>query len=379
MNFEPNEEQVMLLDNLRRYLNAELRPIMTKYADDTMPKEVVGQVFRQLSQFGIGSGWTPESSGGYGLDLITSGLLYEELSRVSTGVAAGVCVNDAVSVLLHQQGSEEQKEAYLADLISGRRIASIAVTEPGVGSNPGGIRTRAERDGDMLRISGEKTWITNGDINDVTLLICLVDNMPSLVLVEREDGYVSRPLKKLGQKDGSSAQLFFDDVKVPASRIVGAPGIGMREAARSFERARCMVGIYCTGIGAEALALALDYAKERTQWGKKIGQHQLVQALLAEMATEVDCCRLLSLRALSLIEKGQRCEDAAAMAKWYSSEAVQRVTTAAIQVFGSYGLSPEYPVERLFRDARMMNIPDGTTQIQKLIIGRALTGMNAIA
>lgn len=379
MNFEPNEEQVMLVDNLRRYLDAELRPIISRHADAPLSREQNLKIFQDLSQFGIGSGWTPESSGGYGVDLVTSGLLYEELSRVSTGVAAGVCVNDAVSVLLHQQGSEAQKAAYLPDLLAGRRIASIAVTEPGVGSQPSGMKTRAERDGDMLRISGEKTWITNGDINDVTLLICLVDGMPSLVLVEREDGYESRPLKKLGQKDGSSAQLFFDDVKVPASRLVGAPGIGMREAARSFERARCMVGIYCTGIGAEALSLATEYALERSQWGKKIGQHQLVQAMLAEMATEVECCRLLSLRALSLIEKGKRCEDAAAMAKWYASEAVQRITTNAIQVFGSYGLSPEYPVERLFRDGRMMNIPDGTTQIQKLIIGRSLTGLNAIA
>lgn len=159
--------------------------------------------------------------------------------------------------------------------------------------------------------------------------------------------------------------------------MLGPPGGGLKAAFKTFERARCLVGAFACGIAGAALDHAVRYAREREQWGKPIGAHQLVQALLADMATDLECSRLLTLKALWLVESGQRCEEAAAMAKWFASEASIRVASNAVQVHGSYGLSTEFPLERLLRDARMLNIPDGTTQIQKLIIGRKLTGLSA--
>lgn len=379
MDFTLAEDQRQAIDGFRRFVNAEVRPLAKTHYDAPAPKHVVLELFRKLSRFGLGNGWTPEQSGGLGLDLLTSGLLYEELSRASSAFAAAVCVNDSVSMLLHHQGTADQKSRILPGLLSGEMIGSIAVTEPGIGSNSSAVKTRAVRHGAALKLIGEKTWITNGHVSDVVLVLCRMEDKPTFVLVERSAGYESHDIHKLGQREASSAQLFFDEIEVPFTSIVGEPGDAVRAVAQLFERARCMVGMYATGVAVEALEEAVAYAKSRTQWGKAIAGHQMVQGLLAEMATDVECSRLLSLRALNYIQQGIRKEEAAAMAKWYASEAAVRVASNAIQVFGSYGLSCEYPMERLLRDARMLTIPDGTTQIQKLIIGRCMTGIAAFA
>ena len=377
MDFDLSEEQRIGVDSFRRFLAAEIKPVIDRYPSDAMPKAVVHELFRKMSPFGLGSGWVPEEHGGTGLDLITSGLLYEELSRVSSGLAAQVCVNDSVSLLLHKIGTPDQQKRYLPGLLKGDLIASIAVTEPGVGSQPSGMRTRAVRDGDAWRISGEKIWISNCDVSDLAVVVCKTDEGPTMVLVERAHGYKSRNFEKLGQREKSTGQLVFDDVRAPLSNLIGNPGEALKTMARLFERARCMVALYATGIASAALDASIEYARTREQWGKPIGGHQLVQAMIAEMATEIDCSRLLAFRGLALVEQGKRCDTQASMAKWYATEAAVRVTSNAIQIHGAYGLSTEYPLEKYFRDARMMTIPDGTTQIQKLLIGRNLTGLAA--
>lgn len=377
MDFDLTEEQRIGVDSLRRFLAAEIKPVIDRHASDAMPKAAVHDLFRKMSPFGLGSGWVSEEKGGAGLDLITSGLLYEELARVSSGLAAQVCVNDSVSLLLDKIGTPEQQERYLPGLLKGDLVASIAVTEPGVGSQPGGMRTRAVRDGDEWRISGEKNWISNCDVSDIAVVVCRTEDGPTMVLVERAHGYTSRNFEKLGQCEKSTGQLLFDDVRAPFSNLVGKPGEALKTMARLFERARCMVALYATGIAGAALDASIEYARTREQWGKPIGGHQLVQAMLAEMATEIDCSRLLAFRGLALVEQGKRCDTQASMAKWYATEAAIRVTSNAIQIHGAYGLSCEYPLEKYFRDARMMTIPDGTTQIQKLVIGRNLTGLAA--
>lgn len=377
MDFELSEEQRIGLESFRKFVAAEVAPVINRYRSDPMPKAVAQDLFRKLAPFGLGSGWVPEEDGGFGIDLITSGLLYEELSRVSSGLAAQIGVNDSVALLLHKVGTPEQKSRYLPGLLSGDLIASIAVTEPGVGSCPAGIRTRAVRDGDVWRINGEKVWISNADISDIAAVVCRIDDAPSLLLVERSHGYSSRNFEKLGQREKSTGQLVFEDVKVPLGNLIGRQGDALRMMARSFERARCLVAFSSNGIAAAALDASLEYARNREQWGKPIAGHQLVQAMLAEMATELDCSRLLALRAMATVRNGQRSEMQAAMAKWYASEMAVRVASNAIQIHGAYGFSTEFPVERYLRDARMMTIPDGTTQIQKLIIGRSLTGLAA--
>lgn len=371
------DEQVQACEAFRDFVETRLQPYLQPHLKGPAPKEVTREVYRMIAPFGLGSGWVPESSGGLGIDFVTSGLLYEELSRFTSALAAGVGVNDTIAMLIDRNGTPEMRKRYLAGLLSGDLIASIAVTEPGVGSNPAAVQTRAVRHGASLRITGEKVWITNGNVSDLVVVVCRTEDGPSMVLVDREHGYTSRDIDKLGQKESSSAQLFFDGTEVPADNFIGPPGEGLKAAFKSFERARCLVGAFACGIASAALDHSVRYAKERVQWGKPIGAHQMVQGLLADMATDLECSRLLTLKSLALVEQGQRCEEAAAMAKWFASEAAIRVATNAVQVHGSYGLSTEFPLERLLRDARMLNIPDGTTQIQKLIIGRKLTGLSA--
>lgn len=377
MTVTPSPEQALACASFRAFVDARLRPLLGPHLGGPAPKAIAQQVYQLIAPFGVGTGWVPEAQGGVGIDFVTSGLLYEELSRFTSAFAAGAGVNDTVSMLIATLGTDEMRARYLAGLLSGHLIASIAVTEPDVGSNPAAVTTRAARRGASLVLRGEKVWITNGHVSDLVVVVCRTDEGPSLVLVDRAHGYASRDIHKLGQKESSSAQLTFDDVEVPATNLLGPPGAGLKAAFKTFERARCLVGAFACGIAAEALDLAVRYAKERVQWGKPIGAHQMVQGLLADMATDLECSRLLTLKATTLVEAGQRCEEVAAMAKWYASEAAIRVASNAIQVHGSYGLATEFPLERLLRDARMLNIPDGTTQIQKLIIGRKLTGLSA--
>ena len=370
-------EQTQACEAFRDFVDTRLRPLMQPYFKGPAPKDVTRQVYEAISPFGLGSGWVAERSGGLGIDFVTSGLLYEELSRLTSGLAAGVGVNDTVASLIDLYGTPDMRRRYLEGLLNGSLIASIAVTEPGVGSNPAAVQTRAVRHGGSLRISGEKVWITNGNVSDLVVVVCRTEEGPSMVLVDRQHGYTSRDIDKLGQKESSSAQLIFDDVEVPADHFIGPPGEGLKAAFRTFERARCLVGAFACGIASMALEHAVRYAREREQWGKPIGAHQMVQGLLADMATDLECSRLLTLKSLAMVDQGQRCEEVAAMAKWFASEASIRVATHAVQIHGSYGLATEFPLERLLRDARMLNIPDGTTQIQKLIIGRKLTGLSA--
>lgn len=377
MQLTASPEQVMACESFREFVEARLRPLLTPHLGGPAPKSIVQQVFQQIAPFGVGAGWVSEAQGGVGIDFVTSGLLYEELSRLTSALAAGAGVNDTVSLLIATLGTDQMRQRYLEGLLSGSLIASIAVTEPNVGSNPAEVTMRAVRRGSSLVLRGEKIWITNGHVSDLVVVVCRTDEGPSMVLVDRDHGYQSRDIHKLGQKESSSAQLSFEDVEVPATNLLGPPGAGLKAAFKTFERARCLVGAFACGISAAALDLSVRYAQERVQWGKPIGAHQMVQGLLADMATDLECSRLLTLKATTLVEAGRRCEDVAAMAKWFSSEAAIRVASNAIQVHGSYGLATEFPLERLLRDARMLNIPDGTTQIQKLIIGRSLTGLSA--
>lgn len=378
MDFEPNEEQRLIIDNFRRFRDTEVRPQVEKNRDRLWPKADWQEMFGKLIGFGLGSSMIPQEVGGSGLDLVTLGLLYEELAYLSPELAGGVALTDFALRMLHTAANPEIKEKYFSGLLAGKLIVGMAVTEPDTGSNVAGLRTRAVRDGDHYIIDGEKTWVSNASMSDLILpLVRLENGELALFVVEREHGYTTREIDKMGLKSWPTGQVFFDNVRVPAVNMIGEPGAGLRMTLRGFELARVMVAVYAIGVARAALDAAVAYAKTRVQWGKPIGGHQLIQGMIAEMATELDCARLLALRALSLIQKGIRCDTQSSMAKWYATEAAVHITSNAIQIHGAYGLSTEYPVERLFRDARMLTIPDGTAQIQKLIIGRNLLGIAA--
>jgi len=357
----------------------EIAPIAARHRDEVFPKQTAHEMLGRLSEHGIGGGWVPEGGGGLGLGFVSSGLLYEELSRVSPDAAGLAYVHEGAAMKLYRGGSPALQRRYLPGLVCGKLIGCSAVTEPGGGSNVRNMKTRAQRSGNGFVVNGEKTFISNAPIADLIMLTARTGEQAySVFLVDpREHRIETREIAKLGLNSWSLGQVFFNDTWIADEYLIGSPGEGLRETMKGFERARIFVAILALGIAQAALDESLRYAREREQFGRPIGAHQLVQAMLADMATELHAARLLVYRGLALLDKGQRCNLEAAMAKIYATEAAVRIASKAIQVHGAYGLTTEFPLERYFRNARMLTMPDGTTQINQLVIGRELLGINA--
>ena len=379
MDFSPSEEQRLALDGWRRTIARDIAPTTARYRDSIIPKDVAHALLGQTTGHGVGNGWISEADGGAGLDFLSSGLLYEELARVSPDLAGIAWVTEGAAFKLANGASPALKARYLPPLLCGKLIGCSAISEPDAGSSVREMRTRAVRDGRYFRIRGEKMWTSNASIADIVMLTARTgdDEFTMFLLDRSEHNFATRDINKLGLNGWSLGQIVLDDVVVPEANVIGEVGAGLRETMRGFERSRCFVSTIALGIAQAAFDAAVSYTQTRKQFGKLIAGHQLIQGLLAEMATELNAARLLVYRALWLMAQGIRCELEAAMAKSYSTEAAVRIASKAIQVHGAFGISREFPVERHFRDARMLTIPDGTTQINQLIIGRKLTGIDA--
>jgi len=379
MDFELTEEQRLALDSWRGVLEREVRPVITKYLDGAIPKDVTHDLLRLGAQYGMCCAEIPEEDGGLGLDFLTSGLITEELARVSPDLAATGFLTQGVAMKIARGGSPEIKARYLPGLLSGDLIGSSAVSEPDMGSHVRGLKTRAVRDGDNYRITGQKMWTSNITVSDLALIMTRTDDDKFTVfLLDREEhGYEVREIETLGLSGWSMGQVYLDDVVVPAANAIGGIGGGLRETMNGFERSRCFVSTVALGIAQAALDDAIAYARDRSSFGKPIGSHQLIQGLIAEMATELDAARLLVYRGLSRLDSGNPSPVETSMCKYFTTEAAVRITSKAIQVHGAAGICREFPVERHFRNARMLTIPDGTTQINQLIIGRNLLGLSA--
>jgi alkylation response protein AidB-like acyl-CoA dehydrogenase len=381
MNFDKTEEQSAAIDQWRKFIRREVEPKIRAHKENgPIPKALARELLQKMIPFGVGSGWVPEAGGGTGMDFLTSGLLYEELSQISPDMHGILQTTEGVGHKLFHAGSEEMKARYLTKLMAGEIIACSAISEPGAGSDVRNLRASAERVGDYYHLKGEKIWTSNTAIADIALVVVRTGEKElSLLLLDREEHkFETREVEKLGLTGWSLGQIFLDGVKVPVSNMIGAPGEGMRLSMGGFERARCFISLMGLGIAAAALEQAIEYSKVRTQFGKAIGQYQLVQDMLAESATLLDASRLLVYRCLSHLHLPGKHNLEASMAKSFATESAFKVTSNAIQVFGAMGLTREAGVERHFRNARMLMIPDGTTQINRLVIGRELTGMNAI-
>jgi len=376
------EEQRMAIAGFRRFAQAELAPLADEYEKRGCPpdRETMLRVFRQLDEYGLISGLVPPADGGPGVDRFTYGLLYEELARVWPDMAIAVLIQSHVALTLSALGTPEIKRSHLQPLLRGERIGCSCISEPNVGSSVAEVQTRATLEGGRYRLRGQKLWISNGAQSDFAIVVCRIENELSMLLVDREgDNYQSRELAKMGFVGASTCEMFFDDATAPADRLLGRSGGGLFQTLKLFETARVFVGLTGVGIAQAALEEAIAYAKQRRQHGKMIAGHQLIQAFVAEMATEVDAARLLCHRALRLLELGIRCDTQTSMAKWYATEMAVRVTSTAIQVHGGVGITKDFKVERHFRNARVLPIPDGTTEIQKLIIGRNTLGVSAFS
>jgi acyl-CoA dehydrogenase len=377
------EEQQAAVDGLRRFLNDKVEPVFNKeYRDKFVPREKMGAIMRELTQFGLVSGVISEANGGMGIDWLTMIMLFEEVATTSADLSVPVLINSFGAYMVEQLAPAHLRERYLPGLVSGDLFCSVGISEPDVGSNVLEIKTRARRDGDHFIINGEKTWISNGSYSDFLICTCRTGDDPRrglthFLLDRKEHPYEVREINKIAWNSQSTAQIFLSDVRVPASNMIGNEGEALKNTLSMFERSRVFVAAQGLCIGRRALEEAVRYAKERRQHGKVIAGHQLIAAMLAEMATNVDAARLLVYRAASMIEAGVPAEMEAAMAKYFACEMAVKVARQAVQIHGGNGVTTEFLVEKLAREAIVVPIPEGTTQIQQLIIGRALTGINA--
>ncbi|KIF70564.1 acyl-CoA dehydrogenase [Streptomyces sp. AcH 505] len=382
MNLELSEEQEAVRELARDFVDREIAPHAAEWdRAESVDRAIVGK----LGALGFLGLTVPEEYGGSGGDHLSYCLVTEELGRGDSSVRGIVSVSlGLVGKTVLAWGSEEQKRAWLPGITSGEAIGCFGLTEPGTGSDAGNLITKAVRDGDDWVISGSKMFITNGTWADVVLLFARTNDTPghrgiSAFLVPADSpGLTRRTLHgKLGLRGQATAELVLDGVRVPAGALLGPEGKGFSIAMSALAKGRMAVAAGCVGIARAALEAAVGYAGEREQFGKSIAHHQLVQELLSDIAVDVDAARLLTWRVADLIDRGVEFATAASQAKLFASEAAVRAAGNAIQVYGGYGYIDEYPVGKLLRDARVMTLYEGTSQIQKLIIGRALTGVSA--
>jgi alkylation response protein AidB-like acyl-CoA dehydrogenase len=379
MNFELSTEHRQALDGWQRFVEAEIYPIARRFHGEVFPPDIAHQLMELMAPYGVGNGWVPEDGGGMGYDYFTSGLLFEQLARFSPDAAGLAWVNEGAALKIYNNASETLKLKYLPGLISGKLIGCSAISEPGAGSSVREIRTTAVKEDAFYKISGTKLWTSNATVADIFLILAKTDaTQYSLFILDKNEHKIDvREIKKLGLNSWSMGEIHLDDVIVSEENLIGALGSGLRETMKGFDRSRCFVSTLALGIAQSALDDALKYAGDRHQFGKPIAGHQLIQSLLAEMATDLAASKLLVYQALMGLGQSADSSLHAAMAKSFATEAALRITTNAIQIHGAFGLTTEFPVERHFRNSRMLTIPDGTTQINKLIIGKALTGIDA--
>ncbi|MFF1557670.1 acyl-CoA dehydrogenase family protein [Streptomyces sp. NPDC058279] len=382
MNLELSEEQTAVRRLAREFTEREIAP----YAADWDRAESVDRsIVKKLGDLGFLGLTVPEEYGGSGGDHLAYALVTEELGRGDSAVRGIVSVSlGLVAKTIAAWGTEEQKRAWLPRLCSGEALGCFGLTEPGTGSDAGNLTTRAARAGDTYVLSGSKMFITNGTWADVVLLFARTNDEPghrgvSAFLVPTDSpGLTRREIHgKLGLRGQATAELALDGVRVPATTMLGPEGKGFSVAMSALAKGRMSVAAGCVGIAQAALDAAVAYAGQREQFGKPIARHQLVQELIADISVDVDAARLLTWRVADLIDRGQPFATEASTAKLFASEAAVRAAGNALQVHGGYGYIDEYPAGKLLRDARVMTLYEGTSQIQKLLIGRARTGVSA--
>ncbi|MFC5694723.1 acyl-CoA dehydrogenase family protein [Pseudomonas sp. GCM10022186] len=377
----PSEEQSLAVESFRKFLDAEIRPIARQYGDRHIPKDRMREITQGIAEFGLPGVSVAEEHGGLGLSLVTEAMLFEELCAVSVDIGLCVMINKGMAITLAElpESQAHLRERYLPDIMAGRTFGGFCISEPDVGSNVADIKATGKRDGDHFLIKGEKTWISNGHYSDFLITTVRTgEKALSHILVDREEhGYESRNIDKIALNGQSTAQVFFDNARVPARNIIWEEGAGLKNTMKLFEKARANVGMLSVGLMRAALEASIAYSRERQQFGKPIAAHQLVAAKIAEMATLTDAARLMCFRAFSMMDAGIRCDVQSSMAKWFATEMAVKVCRDAVQLHGGNGLTKEFDVERLAREAIVIPIPDGTTEIQKLMISRALTGIGA--
>ncbi len=377
VDLELTPEQTLLRDTARDFASNEIAPKAAEIdKQHRFPRELV----TRLGELGLMGVAVPQEWGGAGMDTVSYALALEEISRAcaSTGVIMSVN-NSLVCDPVHASGSEDQKRTWLPALASGKKLGCFALSEPEAGSDAAAIKTSARREGDRFILNGTKNFITNGPVSDVVLLFAVTSpdrghhGLSAFLVPSDTPGLSFGPADdKLGIRGAPSSQLFLTDCAVPASALVGGIGDGFAIAMRTLDGGRIGIAAQAVGIARAAFEAATRYATERKTFGQPIANHQAIQFKLADMCTEIDAARLLVWRAATRKDEGARYTTDAAMAKVFASEVANRVAKEAVQVFGGYGYLADFPVERHFRDAKITEIYEGTSEIQRLVIASQL-------
>ena len=379
MDFELAPEQREIQELARGFAAREIEPNAAEWdREHRFPRDV----FAQLAELGLMGTCIPEEYGGAGADFLSYILVLEELSRADAGVGVTVAVHtSAVTLPLLAFGTDEQKSRFVPPLARGEHLGAFALTEPEAGSDAGALRTRAEADGDGWRITGAKQWITNGRYAGTFLLFARTDqDTPgargvSAFVLDAEHVQVTRDEEKLGLNSSATNDIVVEGALIGRDRLLGEEGHGFRIAMATLDGGRIGIAAQAVGIAQAAYDVAREYAKERHAFGHPISEFQAIQHKLANMATEIDAARLLTYRAATLRERGEPHTEAGAKAKLFASEVARRQTGEAIQILGGYGYTKEFPVERYYRDAKITEIYEGTSEIQRLVIARSILGL----
>ncbi len=377
MHFELSEEHLMIRDAARDFARTELLPgVIDRDNEQKFPAEGV----KKMGELGFLGMMTNPAYNGGGMDTISYVLAMEEISKIDASASVIMSVNNSLVCWgLEKFGSEEQKQKYLTRLTTGDIIGAFCLSEPEAGSDATSQRTTAVDKGDHYLLNGTKNWITNGSSASVYLVMAQTDaskghrGINCLIVEKGMDGFiVGKKEDKLGIRGSDTHSLMFTDVKVPKENRVGEDGFGFKFAMKTLSGGRIGIAAQALGIASGALELAAKYASERKAFGKPIAEHQGISFKLADMATKVEAARLLVLKAAWLKDQGQNFDKESAMAKLYASEVAMEATVEAVQIHGGYGFVKEYHVERLMRDAKITQIYEGTSEIQRIVIGRAV-------
>ena len=371
------QEQELIRDSMRAFAQERLAPFAAEWdRNHTFPREALNE----LAELGALGMVVPEDWGGAGMDYMSLVLTLEEIAAGDGATSTIVSVQNSLPCgIINRFGTDAQKEAWLKPLARGEKLGCFCLTEPHVGSDASAIRTSAVREGNEWVLNGVKQFITTGKHADVAIVFAVTDKaagkkgITCFLVPANAPGYqVGRIEEKMGQKASDTTQILFENCRIPADSVIGAEGEGYRIALSNLEAGRIGIAAQCLGMARAALEAAVKYAQERESFGKPIFEHQAVNFRLADMATQLEAARQLVWHAASLKDAGRPCLKEASMAKLFASEMAERVCSDAIQVHGGYGYVTDFPVERIYRDVRVCQIYEGASDIQKLVIGRAL-------
>src|SRR6056297_473948 len=380
MDFALSDEQKQIREEVRRFAENEVAPVAKEYdVEEKYPHEVMDKA----AEMGMLGSIIPMEYGGAGYNNLESAIITEELFAVDPGI--GLCITSASfgAHAIMEYGTDDQKERFLSPIADGEAIMGAAISEPDTGSDVSSVSTRAEKDGDEWVINGNKMWITNGSIGDYYVVLCETDpdaegryNGFSQIIVESDrDGFEAEKITgKLGIRASDTAELIFDDVRVPEENLIGNRGMGFLQQMQFFDETRTMVAAQGVGVAKGAAERALDYAQEREQFGRPIAEFQAIQHKLSDMFTDIEAARNLTYKSAWQVDQGEDITKLASMAKEYASRVAVDVANEAVQIHGGSGYVNDFDVERFYRDSKILQIYEGTTEIQKNIIARELLG-----